>query len=82
MYSSTVEKAIASSKLSHMEKYGFAYEGDLALVEKCLDASVAYSSDRKQARVTLGNIIVNVTVRQGGEDLNQDNSWKNAHLKK
>ena len=81
MYSSTVEKAIASGKLSHMEKYGFAHAGDLAMVERMLDAKVAYSSDRKQARVVCGGIDITIQVREGGEDF-KDNSWKKAYLKK
>ncbi len=67
MYTSSVEKAIASSKLSYMEKYGFAYEEDLNLLEKCIDAVVVYSPDRKTARVSCSGVDVTVTVRSGGE---------------
>jgi len=67
MYTSSVEKAIASSKLSYMEKYGFAYEEDLNLLEKCIDAVVVYSPDRKTARVSCSGVDITVTVRPGGE---------------
>ena len=67
MYTSAVEKAIASSKLSYMEKYGFAYEEDLNLLEKMLDAVVVYSPDRKTARVACSGVDVTVKVRPGGE---------------
>jgi hypothetical protein len=77
MYTSAVEKAIASSKLSYMEKYGFAYEEDLNLLEKMLDAVVVYSPDRKTARVSCSGVDVTVTVRPGG-DMNPAGvkSWK------
>jgi len=77
MYTSAVEKAIASSKLSHMEKYGFAYEEDLNLLEKCLDAIIVYSPDRKTARVTCCNTDLTVTVRPGGDKATDTKSWKN-----
>jgi len=76
MYTSVVEKAIASSKLSYMEKYGFAYEEDLNLLEKMLDAMVVYSPDRKTARVTCSGADVTVKVRQGGENVVDNKSWK------
>jgi hypothetical protein len=78
MYSSAVEKAIASSKLSYMEKYGFAYEEDLALLEKCLDAVVVYSPDRKTARVSCSGADLTVNVRQGGDKALENKSWKKA----
>ena len=69
MYTSAMEKAIASSKLSYMEKYGFAYETDLDLLEKCLDATVQYSPDRKTARVRCSGVELNVHVKPGGADV-------------
>jgi len=76
MYTSAVEKAIASSKLSYMEKYGFAYEEDLNLLEKCLDALVVYSPDRKTARVTCSGADLTVKVRPGGDKTFDAKSWK------
>lgn len=76
MHSSSVEKAIAASKLSYMEKYGFAYENDLALLEKMLDAVIVYSPDRKTARVCCSGADITVKVRAGGEDLLENKSWK------
>jgi hypothetical protein len=77
MYSSSIEKAIASSKLSYMEKYGFAYESDLNLLEKCLDATVQYSPDRKTARICCSGVELNVQVKPGGADVLGAKSWKN-----
>jgi len=63
MYTSAVKKAIAGSKLSFIEKYGFAYEEDIALIKEMLDAKVTYSSDGTKVRIEVGDRIIDATIR-------------------
>lgn len=76
MYSSAVERAIASSKLSYMEKYGFAFEEDLNLLEKCLDAKVVYSPDRKTARIICSGADLTVKVKPSTSGTAAAGGWK------
>jgi hypothetical protein len=60
---SQLQKAIASTRLSFMEKYGFAYPEDIELVRGQLDAEITYSEDKKTARVKCGILEFDVKIR-------------------
>lgn len=64
MTSSAVLKAIAGSKLAFIEKYGFAYEEDIAIIQDMLGAKISYSPDGKRVRIELGDRIAEAVIRQ------------------
>jgi len=65
MYSFLEKKAIASSKLSHIEKYGFAYEDDLSLIQDALDnVELIFSADGKKVMIKQGNRTIEAVVRR------------------
>lgn len=63
MTSSAVLKAIAGSKMAFIEKYGFAYEEDIAVIRDMLGAKVMYSPDGKRVRIELGDRVAEATIR-------------------
>jgi hypothetical protein len=73
---SQLQKVIASTRLSFMEKYGFAYPEDLELVKSQLDAEVTYSEDKKTATVKCDNACFEVKVREmGGKKGEGSGKW-------
>ena len=63
MYGS-FQKAIANSKLSFMEKYGYAQEEELNMLSSVLGAQITYSEDGKTARVSCNNVNLQVIVKR------------------
>ena len=62
MYGS-FQKAIASSKLSYIEKYGFAYEEELEMLKRALGAQVTLLEGGKKAHIACDSTDITVSVR-------------------
>lgn len=60
------KKTLAAAKLTHIEKYGFAYEEDLNLIRDFLDAQIEYLSGNK-VKITCRGNTCEAAIRKAGE---------------
>jgi hypothetical protein len=59
-----IQRAVASARLSFIEKYGFCYEEDLITLKNALGASIKKSEDGKRVHISYGTYNMDAEIRR------------------